>query len=188
MDCSLPGSSVCGIFQARVLEWVAISLTADKKEKLVLQWGRTFYLKFSVRAHLKSNSLKVRVNWNHQHKLVTFLFLKNVSFCILRNISSLFSAVNFVFSEPLRTSQHASLCPDLVFNTVLLKSNDGLLGNSMFCGRENKRDQKHFVVKSNHSFSYLGKYQNACLKHFKMEAESSNCNHLSIKGNKDDIN
>ena len=25
MDCSLPGSSVCGIFQARLLEWVAIS-------------------------------------------------------------------------------------------------------------------------------------------------------------------
>ena len=27
MDCSLPGSSVHGIFQARVLEWVAISLS-----------------------------------------------------------------------------------------------------------------------------------------------------------------
>ena len=25
MDCSLPDSSICGIFQARVLEWVAIS-------------------------------------------------------------------------------------------------------------------------------------------------------------------
>ena len=25
MDCSLPSSSVCGIFQARILEWVAIS-------------------------------------------------------------------------------------------------------------------------------------------------------------------
>ena len=25
MDCSLPGSSVHGIFQARTLEWVAIS-------------------------------------------------------------------------------------------------------------------------------------------------------------------
>ena len=24
MDCSLPGSSVLGVFQARVLEWVAI--------------------------------------------------------------------------------------------------------------------------------------------------------------------
>ena len=27
MDCSLPGSSVPGIFQARVLEWVAISFS-----------------------------------------------------------------------------------------------------------------------------------------------------------------
>ena len=25
MDCSLPGSSVHGIFQARILEWIAIS-------------------------------------------------------------------------------------------------------------------------------------------------------------------
>ena len=28
MDCSLPGSSVRGIFQARVLEWFAIAVTA----------------------------------------------------------------------------------------------------------------------------------------------------------------
>ena len=27
MDCSLPGSSVCGISQARILEWVAISFS-----------------------------------------------------------------------------------------------------------------------------------------------------------------
>ena len=27
MDCSLPGSSILGIFQARVLEWVAIALS-----------------------------------------------------------------------------------------------------------------------------------------------------------------
>ena len=31
MDCSLPGSSVHGIFQARVLEWVAIH---DAKRQL----------------------------------------------------------------------------------------------------------------------------------------------------------
>ena len=31
MDCSLPGSSVHGIFQARVLEWGAISLLDDTK-------------------------------------------------------------------------------------------------------------------------------------------------------------
>jgi len=27
MDCSLPGSSVHGIFQARILEWIAISFS-----------------------------------------------------------------------------------------------------------------------------------------------------------------
>ena len=32
MDCSLPGSSIHGIFQARVLEWVAIAFS----ETLVL--------------------------------------------------------------------------------------------------------------------------------------------------------
>ena len=31
MDCSLPGSSVHGIFQARILEWVAISFSKAKK-------------------------------------------------------------------------------------------------------------------------------------------------------------
>ena len=30
MDCSLPGSSVLGIFQARVLEWGAIAFSKDK--------------------------------------------------------------------------------------------------------------------------------------------------------------
>ena len=29
MDCSLPGSSIHGIFQARVLEWVAIAFSAS---------------------------------------------------------------------------------------------------------------------------------------------------------------
>ena len=29
MDCSLPGSSVHGIFQARILEWVAIAFSID---------------------------------------------------------------------------------------------------------------------------------------------------------------
>ena len=29
MDCSLPGSSIHGIFQARVLEWGAIAFSAQ---------------------------------------------------------------------------------------------------------------------------------------------------------------
>ena len=32
MDCSLPGSSVHGIFQARILEWVAISFSGGSSQ------------------------------------------------------------------------------------------------------------------------------------------------------------
>ena len=32
MDCSLPGSSVHGIFQARVLEWVAIAFSKGSSQ------------------------------------------------------------------------------------------------------------------------------------------------------------
>ena len=31
MDCSLPGSSIHGIFQARILEWVAISFSRSSR-------------------------------------------------------------------------------------------------------------------------------------------------------------
>ena len=43
MDCSLPGSSVHGIFQARVLEWVAIAFSTMGMSLSKLQyreaWG-----------------------------------------------------------------------------------------------------------------------------------------------------
>ena len=35
MDCSLPGSSAHGIFQARVLEWVAIAFSVRGEEASV---------------------------------------------------------------------------------------------------------------------------------------------------------
>ena len=36
MDCSLPGSSIRGIFQARVLEWVAIAFSDIKLRRCIL--------------------------------------------------------------------------------------------------------------------------------------------------------
>ena len=36
MDCSLPGSSIHGIFRARVLEWVAISFSILKSRDIIL--------------------------------------------------------------------------------------------------------------------------------------------------------
>ena len=35
MDCSLPGSSVHGIFQARVLEWVAIAFSMSNLDSIL---------------------------------------------------------------------------------------------------------------------------------------------------------
>ena len=42
MDCSLPGSSLHGIFQARVLEWVAISFSRGSSPSRDRTWVSTF--------------------------------------------------------------------------------------------------------------------------------------------------
>ena len=40
MDCSLPGSSVHGIFQARVLEWGAIATLASSRFRVLSRIGK----------------------------------------------------------------------------------------------------------------------------------------------------
>ena len=37
MDCSLPGSSAHGIFQARVLEWGAIAFSEESSSQTIIQ-------------------------------------------------------------------------------------------------------------------------------------------------------
>ena len=51
MDCSLPGSSVHGVFQARVLEWVAIAFSEDSG----YPWGICVYATENYRTLLKKN-------------------------------------------------------------------------------------------------------------------------------------
>ena len=53
MDCSLPGSSVHGIFQARVLKWGAVA--------------------FSDMKHLEL--LKSETEWNGECQMLTLLFI-----------------------------------------------------------------------------------------------------------------
>ena len=48
MDCSLSGSSVHGIFQARVLEWIAIAF-------LDIKYERSLYLKAKIIKALEEN-------------------------------------------------------------------------------------------------------------------------------------
>ena len=42
MDCSLPGSSIHGIFQARVLEWVAIAFSGNHLSPSLRLAGNSF--------------------------------------------------------------------------------------------------------------------------------------------------
>ena len=55
MDCSLPGSSVHGIFQARVLEWGAIAFS-DLQVRRRQKQGEVKYM-----TYLKSHSGRVNV-------------------------------------------------------------------------------------------------------------------------------
>ena len=51
MDCSLPGSSIPGIFQARVLEWGAIAFSE------IIQLGKSFKEKLTMRSALVALNL-----------------------------------------------------------------------------------------------------------------------------------
>ena len=42
VDCSLPGSSVHGIFQARILEWVAIAFSDDQPRQHIKKQSHYF--------------------------------------------------------------------------------------------------------------------------------------------------
>ena len=67
MDCSLPGSSVHGIFQARVLEWVAISFSRGSS------WPRdwtTFYLHYRQTLYRLSHQGRFLKKGNSKHILL----------------------------------------------------------------------------------------------------------------------
>ena len=55
MDCSPPGFSVHGIFQARVLEWAAIAFSEILKYRCFLK------LRELISPHSKSKSIEERV-------------------------------------------------------------------------------------------------------------------------------
>ena len=54
MDCSLPGSSIHGIFQARVLEWGAIARLSKISLKNCI-WQMIFYIDFFLVSNVLSN-------------------------------------------------------------------------------------------------------------------------------------
>ena len=61
MGCSLPGSSVHGIFQARVLEWVAIAFSGDTTG--ILSSPLALFVVMLLKAHLTSHSRMSGSRW-----------------------------------------------------------------------------------------------------------------------------
>ena len=70
MDCSLPGSSVHGIFQARILEWVAISFSRGSSQTRDWTWvfcivGRCFTIWATREVKVSLNvTVKVYFKWD----------------------------------------------------------------------------------------------------------------------------
>ena len=76
MDCSPPGSSVQGIFQARTLEWVAISFSRGSSQPRDWTWvsctaGR-FFIDWATREALSSEPKVPPIPWSapEQHWLL----------------------------------------------------------------------------------------------------------------------
>ena len=67
MDCSLPGSSVHGIFQARVLEWVAISFSRISGYNSIINQKRSIVI-FKQFGRLKN--FKIFSSWQVRNLLV----------------------------------------------------------------------------------------------------------------------
>ena len=58
MDCSLPGSSTHGIFQARVLEWVAIAFSAFR-----MDWLDVLAIQGILKSLLQYHHSKTSILW-----------------------------------------------------------------------------------------------------------------------------
>ena len=74
MDCSLPGSSIHGIFQPRVLEWGAINLVTSLK---ALSPNTVTFLGPRVRSHLNShmNVIICKYKYSHTDMMIYMTFI-----------------------------------------------------------------------------------------------------------------
>ena len=84
MDCSLPGSSIHGIFQARVLEWGAIAFS-----EISIQYF-SFQHKIHASTYDACHKLYYKTYYSHIYHNQIFVFLhdqKNRSFVIKKKLS-----------------------------------------------------------------------------------------------------
>ena len=80
IDCSLPGSSIHGIFQARVLEWVAISFSryADDTTIMAESEEELKSLLMKVKEDSEKSGLKLNIQKVRSRHLVPSLYGKQM--------------------------------------------------------------------------------------------------------------
>ena len=133
IDCSLPGSSVHGIFQARVLEWVAISFSR------IWPHSYTFFIfsyvilicfiicryqfLFNLRKYLKTYKQVLRngtknfhIPFSQIYLLVTFCCFQFIVFSLLLGIHK-YAHIQVFFSEQFQ-SKLQTLCSFFFFLTL----------------------------------------------------------------------
>ena len=105
-DCNLPGSSVHGISQARILEWVAVSFSRDLPDP-----------------GIKPTSWVSSVSSFQHTKFLSTLGAVHGIFPLLENLfhSTLFLANSIQASLPLRKTQHVTPA----YETTYLPANIG---------------------------------------------------------------
>ena len=109
MDCSLPGSSIHGISQARVLEWVAISFSRGSSRPLLIRFGSVQSLS---RARLFATSWIAAC-------LASLSITNSRSSLKLRSIESVMPSSNLILCHPL-------LLPS-IFPSIRVFSNESAL-------------------------------------------------------------
>ena len=94
MDCSLPGSSVCGILQARILEWAVISFSRGPSQPT--QESNTHL------QHWQAGSLRVCHLEGPISCIITIKLPKwvNVDMITWAKLQTLFDLCHFVLSVP----------------------------------------------------------------------------------------
>ena len=77
-DCSLPGSSVHGILQARILEWVAISSAENLSDPRIKPWSPALQAD-SLRFELNLISNEIKATMKHHDLLIRMAQTKNTT-------------------------------------------------------------------------------------------------------------
>ena len=85
MDCSLPGSSVQGISQARILEWVAISSSRGSSQPR--DWTcisctvRGILYHWATFRNLQSSGLKPNFQRNRMKRMIVMMVVRVIGIC-----------------------------------------------------------------------------------------------------------